>query len=79
LNDVRHHVIKVIENFFFGDAHDVPSETAECTVTSGIRPSAVFVVRPIHFHDKSDLGGSEVHNPVSDDELPAEGEARLRA
>jgi hypothetical protein len=79
LSDVFDDVIQVVEDVFLGDTHDVPSEIPERTVTSRIRPSAIFVVRAVDFDDEADLGASEVHDPMSDDELPPEGEARLRA
>lgn len=77
LCDVLDDLIKAVEDVLLGDAHDVPSEIAERTISSRVRPRAVFVVGTIHLHNEADLGRSEVHDPMPDDELPTEWKARL--
>lgn len=78
LSDVVDDLIKVVLDVLLQDADDMPAAFAERTVPSRVRPSPIFVVGPIHFHDEADLGGSEVDDPVSVDQLPAEREVGLR-
>lgn len=71
--------IEILEHLMIADAKHLPPELAKRRIARGIGPRALFVVGPIDLHHEPGLRSREVDDVRPDDELPAEGKARLGA
>ena len=75
MGDVGYDVIEMVDDVVVCEAEDVPSEVMKLAVPGSIQPRSVLMILPVNFDDETDLGGSEINDVVSDDELSAERES----
>lgn len=78
-SDASDDTVEVGEDILLGEAKYAPAEGSERPVPRRVVPLSILVVSAVDLDDETDLGGGEVDDEVSDDELTAEGKSGLRA